>query len=202
MELFREDGHLTDAGLRAVVDGTLDEMSRLEAAEHLGFCDECLVRYTALLTDEVLIAPETPVKEGVSARIRKRSRRILWSKYGTVAAALALAVVMFSIGSFAAPRLKGRAADDQNRVAQSQRADAEAEQQTRQPGIVDYLDGALNTATRSINGFFNGLVPSGNAGQNAEEEQKKQDRDKHAQLFESKNKTGHTADPDNAGKDQ
>ena len=35
MELFNKEGHLTDEGLRAVVDGTLDEMGRLEASEHL-----------------------------------------------------------------------------------------------------------------------------------------------------------------------
>ena len=44
MELFNKEGHLTDEGLRAVVDGTLDEMGRLEASEHLSFCDSCLVR--------------------------------------------------------------------------------------------------------------------------------------------------------------
>ena len=49
MELFNKEGHLTDEGLRAVVDGTLDEMGRLEASEHLSFCDSCLVRYTELL---------------------------------------------------------------------------------------------------------------------------------------------------------
>ena len=52
MELFNKEGHLTDEGLRAVVDGTLDEMGRLEASEHLSFCDSCLVRYTELLADD------------------------------------------------------------------------------------------------------------------------------------------------------
>ena len=54
MELFNKEGHLTDEGLRAVVDGTLDEMGRLEASEHLSFCDSCLVRYTELLADDPL----------------------------------------------------------------------------------------------------------------------------------------------------
>ena len=35
MELFREDGCMTDAGFRAMMDGRLDELGRLEAAEHL-----------------------------------------------------------------------------------------------------------------------------------------------------------------------
>lgn len=61
MELFNKEGHLTDEGLRAVVDGTLDEMGRLEASEHLSFCDSCLVRYTELLADDTLLVPEMPL---------------------------------------------------------------------------------------------------------------------------------------------
>ena len=36
MELFREDGCLTDEGLQALIDGQLDELGRLEAAEQIG----------------------------------------------------------------------------------------------------------------------------------------------------------------------
>ena len=57
-ELFLQNGHLSDEGLQALIDGTLDELQRLEAAEHLSFCDECLTRYTALLTGDVLEEPE------------------------------------------------------------------------------------------------------------------------------------------------
>ena len=46
MELFREDGCMTDAGFRAMMDGRLDELGRLEAAEHLSYCDQCMDRYT------------------------------------------------------------------------------------------------------------------------------------------------------------
>lgn len=59
MELFREDGCMTDAGFRAMMDGQLDELGRLEAAEHLSYCDQCMDRYTALLTADAL---ETPPK--------------------------------------------------------------------------------------------------------------------------------------------
>ena len=37
LELFREDGCLTDEGLQALRDGQLDELGRLEAAEHLSY---------------------------------------------------------------------------------------------------------------------------------------------------------------------
>ena len=45
MELFREDGCLTDEGLDALIHIQLDELGRLEAAEHLSYCDRCLDRY-------------------------------------------------------------------------------------------------------------------------------------------------------------
>src|SRR5699024_12004762 len=57
MELFREDGCLTDEGLQALVEGRLDELGRLEAAEHLSYCTKCLDRYTAHLTGDKLVAP-------------------------------------------------------------------------------------------------------------------------------------------------
>ena len=45
-KLFDAEGHLTDEGLYALKDGTLDDLGALEAAEHLSFCDYCLLRYT------------------------------------------------------------------------------------------------------------------------------------------------------------
>ena len=48
-DLFDADGHLTDDGLYALKDGTLDDLGALEAAEHLSFCDYCLLRYTELI---------------------------------------------------------------------------------------------------------------------------------------------------------
>ena len=47
MELFLENGHLSDEGLAALQSGGLDDLARLEAAEHLAFCDECLARHLA-----------------------------------------------------------------------------------------------------------------------------------------------------------
>ena len=68
-EMFLQTGHLSDEGLQALIDGTLDEMQRLEAAEHLSFCDECLTRYTALLTGDVLEEPEQDVTLPVMRRL-------------------------------------------------------------------------------------------------------------------------------------
>ena len=52
MNLFLENGHLSKEGLDALVAGTLDEMQSLEAAEHLSFCDACLLEYTQRLTED------------------------------------------------------------------------------------------------------------------------------------------------------
>ena len=45
--LFDTAGCLTKSGLEALRDDRLDDLGRLEAAEHLTFCDRCLARYTA-----------------------------------------------------------------------------------------------------------------------------------------------------------
>ncbi len=100
MELFLENGHLTDEALRAAVDGALDEMGRLEAAEHLSFCDDCLVRYTNLLEDDVLLTPSQPLTEGVMERVRRKAVRLFFNRYAAAAAAVVLAVTFWSTGLF------------------------------------------------------------------------------------------------------
>ena len=45
MELFDAKGCLSEEGLQALVSGQLDETQRLEAAEHLAYCDRCMDRY-------------------------------------------------------------------------------------------------------------------------------------------------------------
>ena len=66
MELFdRTSGCLTDEGLQALADGQLDELSRLEAAEHLAFCDACLDRYTALLAGPMIVQPPQDLQKPV-----------------------------------------------------------------------------------------------------------------------------------------
>ena len=100
MELFHENGCLTDEALRAVIDGTLDETARLEVCEHLSFCDACLLRYTALLDDDVLLTPEEPVAPGVIRRIREKTMRVLVNRYTRAAAVAVLALALWSTGVF------------------------------------------------------------------------------------------------------
>ena len=73
MELFREDGHLTDQALEALVSGReLNELGRLEVSEHLAFCDLCLNRYTQQLMDEGLMTPAHSCQDTIWWRIRQR----------------------------------------------------------------------------------------------------------------------------------
>lgn len=108
MDVFREDGHLTDEALTALVrEEPLDELSRLEAAEHLAFCDQCLQRYTDLLADTELLVPAHSCRESIWRRIRMRTIQVVTSRYAAAAAAvgLALTVVWGSGRGIALPKL-------------------------------------------------------------------------------------------------
>lgn len=101
MELFdRTSGCLTDEGLQALADGQLDELSRLEAAEHLAFCDACLDRYTALLDGPMIVQPPQDLQKPVWQRIRSQMFRVLTNRYATAAAAVAIAFCLWGSGLF------------------------------------------------------------------------------------------------------
>lgn len=104
MNLFRDDGHLTDEALAALSGETLDELSRLEIAEHLAFCDVCLQRYTLALETQPLLTPERTCRESVLRRIRQRALHVVTSRYATAAAAVALALtVVWGSGALLPP---------------------------------------------------------------------------------------------------
>lgn len=105
MDVFREDGHLTEEALRALSLGEdLEELERLELAEHLAFCDLCLERYTALLAGAELLVPERSCQETLWKRIRSRAIRLVVNRYAAAAAAVGLALtVVWGSGSAALP---------------------------------------------------------------------------------------------------
>lgn len=78
MELFDAKGCLSEEGLQALVGGQLDETQRLEAAEHLAYCDRCMDRYTALLTDDVLEQPPRSARGAVMGTIWIRLMQNTW----------------------------------------------------------------------------------------------------------------------------
>ena len=99
MELFDEKGCLTDEGLQAVIDGQLDELSRLEAAEHLAYCDACMDCYTALLTADVLQDPPHPAHKAVMATIWVRLMQNTWGRAAVAGVAAVLALTMWRTGT-------------------------------------------------------------------------------------------------------
>lgn len=99
-ELFFSDGHLTDEALQGLIDGNLDELSRLEVGEHLSFCDTCLDRYTALLTGDVLEEPEIHQTLPVMRQIRTRQANTAVRRYATAVAAVAIGSFLWYTGIF------------------------------------------------------------------------------------------------------
>lgn len=100
--LFDTAGCLTQSGLEALRDDRLDDLGRLEAAEHLTFCDRCLARYTALLESIRLSAPMRDLIPQVQALMRLRAFRVMTNRYVSVAAAIALALALWRFGLFGA----------------------------------------------------------------------------------------------------
>ena len=91
-DLFDADGHLTDDGLYALKDGTLDDLGALEAAEHLSFCDYCLLRYTELIdaAPACLQQPMPALIPQLQNLMRLRRFRIMTNRYVSAAAAVVL----------------------------------------------------------------------------------------------------------------
>ena len=107
MELFNEKGCLTNEAFTALQEGTLDELGRLEAAEHLAYCDRCMDRYTLLLSQT---APEQPPKP-----LGKAVRQSLWvramqTRLGRGVVACAAAVMAIGLWSGASTLMLSPAA--------------------------------------------------------------------------------------------
>ena len=94
--VFREDGHLSREALAALArnEDRFGELERLEIAEHLAFCDDCLQRYTLALEDGALLVPERSCQKALWARIRSRALRLAVSRYATAVAAVTLALTV------------------------------------------------------------------------------------------------------------
>lgn len=99
MELFREDGCLSDEGLHVLTAGQLDELGRLEAAEHLAYCDKCTDRYTALLTADALADPPRDVRRTVMSTIWVRMMQSTYGRAAVAGVAAVLALTMWRTGA-------------------------------------------------------------------------------------------------------
>lgn len=99
-DYFTPDGHLTDNALITLIYDEPDELSRLEIAEHLSFCDQCTARYAQLLTDDCLIEPPEEMADSIMQRIRNRIRMVFVNKYANVAIAASVTIVFLGLGVF------------------------------------------------------------------------------------------------------
>ena len=92
-ELFNQDGCLTDYALSALIhDKPLDELERLELSEHLSFCDACIERYTAMLSDDFLIPTAQPIAPTIRTRLRDRALSLIHISEPTRQAEISYAV--------------------------------------------------------------------------------------------------------------
>lgn len=100
--LFDDDtGCLTDYALDVLVAGSLDELGRLEASEHLSYCDSCLDRYTVRLTPEVLVEPPELMKQSILSALKRKAANAFVSRYFHMAVAASLTLVLWGSGVFA-----------------------------------------------------------------------------------------------------
>lgn len=99
MELFDKNGCLTDEGLQALQAGGLDELGRLETAEHLSYCDKCMDRYTALLTADALEMPPHSAHKAVMTAIWVRLMQNTWGRAAVAGVAAVLAFTMWRSGT-------------------------------------------------------------------------------------------------------
>ncbi|MBQ5754706.1 MAG: hypothetical protein IIV90_03465 [Oscillospiraceae bacterium] len=109
-QLFDQNGCLTAQGLAALAQGRLDELGRLEAAEHLAYCNRCLKQYTNLLAASPLAQPPKDLAGPVRRSITARLMHTTWGRAAVAAAAVVLAFGMWQAGVFAPPDLLSRQA--------------------------------------------------------------------------------------------
>ena len=88
-----------DAGFRAMMDGRLDELGRLEAAEHLSYCAQCMDRYTALLTADALEKPPKSMQGAVMGTIWARLMQNTYGRAAVAGVAAVLALTLWRSGA-------------------------------------------------------------------------------------------------------
>lgn len=131
MELFDQNGCLTEEGLHAVIGGQLDELGRLEAAEHLSYCDKCMDRYTALLTADVLEEPPRSARGAVMGTIWVRLMQNTYGRVAVASVAAVLALSMWKAGTLG--QITGLGSELSTILPPAQSQDAEPEPQKPEP---------------------------------------------------------------------
>lgn len=150
MEVFHADGHLTNEALLILIrtpETAPAGLTRLEMAEHLAFCDDCLRRYMELLEGGPLLVPAHSCRRSLWSRVRARSLRAAVSRYATAAAAVALALTML----WGAPRRElARPVPEEDRPSVSRQLTE----------LTGELGDSLRGTVSGLSVFFDGFRPS------------------------------------------
>ena len=119
-ELFdNQEGHLTEFALRALAAGELEEMGRLETAEHLAFCDLCLERYLAVLNQQPLLQAPELLAPSVMRALRRKVVRVVAGRYFMAAVSACIALVFWVMGIFNVSSLRPVLEQEQQRKESS-----------------------------------------------------------------------------------
>lgn len=147
--VFRDDGHLSAGALEALArnEDRFSELERLEIAEHLAFCDECLQRYTLALEGGTLLVPEHSCQKTLWVRIRSRALRLAVSRYATAVAAVTLALTVLW-GGGSVKTIRPALPVDRPSVS------------WRLTGLTGEIHDSLRETVGGISDFLDGLRPS------------------------------------------
>ncbi|MBQ4050069.1 MAG: hypothetical protein IJD13_00425 [Oscillospiraceae bacterium] len=97
---FDKNGHISKIGFQALTSGKAGELTRLELAEHLDWCDLCVDRYSLLMTDDILMDAPEQLSESVMANIRRRAIAFFTGQAAKVCAAACLTIIIWCGGIF------------------------------------------------------------------------------------------------------
>lgn len=102
-EFFNRDGHLTDYAIKSIINDDVNELQRLEFAEHTSFCDECLTKYINSIDNTELMTPPETVEKQIIKRISNNKRRFRINQYFSMAVAACFALIFWVTGIFSIP---------------------------------------------------------------------------------------------------
>lgn len=98
--VFNRDGHISDKGLWLLTAGDPDALCCYELSEHLDYCDQCVDRYSMLLTENALMVPPKEMARPVMAKVRRRNILFLTKRAIKVCTAASLTLVIWYGGLF------------------------------------------------------------------------------------------------------
>lgn len=95
MEIFNKHGHITEQGFHILLNESPSDLERLEIAEHLSFCSECLNTYSNM-AENTLLPEKIPFDEDTLYKkiIKKQKFSKFRIYFSTGAAAAAVIVFM------------------------------------------------------------------------------------------------------------